>query len=310
MGAIVRYSDSLMHYGKKGMHWGDRKYQNEDGSLTPLGRIHYGVGQGRDRAKAAITSMANKAKDIGSTASSKAKAASVRVKRFSSDAANKISPKLKTAGTAAAKGAAYGAKVGLAAGAGALALTGGAVASAAAKRHNAKIERREIRKEQKRERHKKQMRKLAVKAALGTALAVAGMGAYAGSKIADAHYKKKRDKHFTEVVKQIEDGLKKKAGEMGIENPTAIQGLKGYKFNPRRGPLRADMTSEERYDWWVSVLMDEPEYQEAVNKQMEAANKQQRREDAYWEMANDPNYHGTASDINAELDRREEQGTL
>lgn len=41
------YSDSLVHYGKEGMHWGERLYQYKDGSLTPLGRIHYGVGQAR-----------------------------------------------------------------------------------------------------------------------------------------------------------------------------------------------------------------------------------------------------------------------
>lgn len=28
------------------MKWGERRYQYEDGRLTPLGKIHYGVGQG------------------------------------------------------------------------------------------------------------------------------------------------------------------------------------------------------------------------------------------------------------------------
>lgn len=37
----------LYHYGVPGQKHGNRKYQNEDGSLTPEGRIHYGVGQGR-----------------------------------------------------------------------------------------------------------------------------------------------------------------------------------------------------------------------------------------------------------------------
>ena len=37
----------LIHYGTKGQKWGDRKYQYEDGSLTPEGKIHYGVGQGK-----------------------------------------------------------------------------------------------------------------------------------------------------------------------------------------------------------------------------------------------------------------------
>lgn len=32
----------LMHFGTKGMQWGKRLYQYKDGSLTPLGREHYG----------------------------------------------------------------------------------------------------------------------------------------------------------------------------------------------------------------------------------------------------------------------------
>lgn len=39
--------NSLSHSGIKGMHWGRRRYQNEDGSLTPMGRQHYGVGNAR-----------------------------------------------------------------------------------------------------------------------------------------------------------------------------------------------------------------------------------------------------------------------
>lgn len=37
-------NDELKHYGIIGMHWGIRRYQNPDGSLTPEGRIRYGVG--------------------------------------------------------------------------------------------------------------------------------------------------------------------------------------------------------------------------------------------------------------------------
>jgi len=33
----------LMHHGIKGQKWGVRKYQNQDGSLTPEGRKRYGV---------------------------------------------------------------------------------------------------------------------------------------------------------------------------------------------------------------------------------------------------------------------------
>ena len=39
--------DFLAHFGTKGMKWGTRRYQNEDGSLTELGRHHYGVGMER-----------------------------------------------------------------------------------------------------------------------------------------------------------------------------------------------------------------------------------------------------------------------
>ena len=39
-------ADFLMHYGVKGMKRGIRQWQNEDGSLTPEGYIHYGIGQG------------------------------------------------------------------------------------------------------------------------------------------------------------------------------------------------------------------------------------------------------------------------
>lgn len=41
--------NELKHWGILGMKWGIRNYQNEDGSLTPLGRIRYGVGPGKSK---------------------------------------------------------------------------------------------------------------------------------------------------------------------------------------------------------------------------------------------------------------------
>lgn len=37
--------DTLCHFGIHGQKWGERRYQNKDGSLTPEGRVHYGIGQ-------------------------------------------------------------------------------------------------------------------------------------------------------------------------------------------------------------------------------------------------------------------------
>ena len=62
--------DFLMHHGIMGMHWGERKYQNKDGSLTEEGRKHYGVGPAREFAKK-IGATAKKASETISTAARK-----------------------------------------------------------------------------------------------------------------------------------------------------------------------------------------------------------------------------------------------
>lgn len=58
------YTDTLVHHGIKGMHWGIRRFQNEDGTLTRAGKSRYGksgeVGRSKysQAAKIAGTSAA------------------------------------------------------------------------------------------------------------------------------------------------------------------------------------------------------------------------------------------------------------
>lgn len=49
MANYVYYGKELYHHGIKGQKWGTRRWQNEDGSLTPEGREHYGYGNARER---------------------------------------------------------------------------------------------------------------------------------------------------------------------------------------------------------------------------------------------------------------------
>ena len=54
---VIVKEDELCHSGTIGMHWGERRYQYSDGSLTPAGRAHYGVGPPRG-SKAGSTNKA------------------------------------------------------------------------------------------------------------------------------------------------------------------------------------------------------------------------------------------------------------
>ena len=70
------FDDELCHWGIKGQRWGDRRFQNEDGSWTPEGRERYGKGGDRikiekakatyntQKYKANLKSKAQKEKDI------------------------------------------------------------------------------------------------------------------------------------------------------------------------------------------------------------------------------------------------------
>lgn len=44
-------NNELYHHGVKGMQWGKRLYQRQDGSLTPLGRARYAIKKNRADAK-------------------------------------------------------------------------------------------------------------------------------------------------------------------------------------------------------------------------------------------------------------------
>lgn len=50
----------LAHHGIKGQKWGERRFQNDDGSLTPAGRERYGYGTLKERSVAAVNAARQK----------------------------------------------------------------------------------------------------------------------------------------------------------------------------------------------------------------------------------------------------------
>ena len=52
------YPTYLVHFGIKGQRWGNRRYQNEDGTLTPEGKIRYGYDKNTGKmSKAGLEQM-------------------------------------------------------------------------------------------------------------------------------------------------------------------------------------------------------------------------------------------------------------
>ena len=52
----------ISHHGVKGQKWGKRQWQYDDGSLTPAGYIHYGIGKGRRFGKREAANNTHKSK--------------------------------------------------------------------------------------------------------------------------------------------------------------------------------------------------------------------------------------------------------
>ena len=81
------YSDELLHYQVKGAKWGVRRWQYPDGSLTPEGRIHYGIGPARDIDPDLVEPVSKAKTDVErlNTAYDRWKGASDNVKRYAKE---------------------------------------------------------------------------------------------------------------------------------------------------------------------------------------------------------------------------------
>lgn len=55
--AGIPYSDELYHHGIKGQKWGQRRFQNPDGTLTLEGKARYGKGQEKKDAKLELSTQ-------------------------------------------------------------------------------------------------------------------------------------------------------------------------------------------------------------------------------------------------------------
>ena len=75
----------LVHHGIKGQRWGVRRFQNEDGSLTPLGRKRYDINEDgtvrlKDKYRKSQNNRAIVKTAVGATLATKGVTAIVRAK--------------------------------------------------------------------------------------------------------------------------------------------------------------------------------------------------------------------------------------
>ena len=93
----MRYEhDFLAHYGVKGQTWGVRRYQNEDGSLTPAGKAHYyGETSGESSGKKKKTTGINKEGEPVKTKSDSSKWKPSDAEKLSDDELNRRNSRLQ-----------------------------------------------------------------------------------------------------------------------------------------------------------------------------------------------------------------------
>ena len=83
----------LAHHGIKGQKWGIRRYQNEDGSLTALGKIRYGI-KGKREGKTETTKILIKQRESKSSSKNQNEKKK-RLKEVSTEDLQKIVNRLK-----------------------------------------------------------------------------------------------------------------------------------------------------------------------------------------------------------------------
>lgn len=82
----------IEHYGVKGMHWGIRRYQNKDGSLTPVGKRKYEDAPVDDKSRKKAARQASK--DLNKL--DKIRAAKTRYKALTEEEYSKLENRKKT----------------------------------------------------------------------------------------------------------------------------------------------------------------------------------------------------------------------